>query len=75
MARALLESIGVKITGEESIHFNVFNALNLMLIGRKLGLSHKKCNLFDASNCHITLARFRGTKLDYIHYVNSKELV
>lgn len=49
--------------------------LNRMLIGRKLGLSHKKSNIFDANNCHITFVRFRGKKLDYIHCVNSKDLV
>jgi probable phosphoglycerate mutase len=49
--------------------------LNRMLIGRKLGLSHKKSNVFNAHNCHITLVRFKGKKLDYIHCVNSKDLV
>jgi len=49
--------------------------LNRMLIGRKLGLSHKASNIFDSNNCHVTLARFRGKKLDYIHYVNSRDLV
>jgi len=49
--------------------------LNRMIIGRKLGLSYKNSNKFDAHNCHITLVRFLGKKLDYIHYVNSKELV
>jgi len=49
--------------------------LDRMLIGRKLGLSHSKCNLFDANNCHITIARFSGKKLDYIHCVNSKDLL
>jgi len=49
--------------------------LNRMLIGRKLGLSHKKSNIFDAHNCHITLARFKGKNLDFIHCVNSKDLV
>lgn len=45
------------------------------LIGRKLGLSFKKSNMFDYYNCHISLVRFKGKKLDYIHYYNSKELV
>jgi probable phosphoglycerate mutase len=49
--------------------------LNRMLLGIKLGLSHKASNMFDANNCHITLARFKGKKLDYIHCVNSKNLV
>jgi len=49
--------------------------LNRMIIGRKIGLSHKKSNIFDAHNCHITLVRFKGKKLDYIHCVNSKDLV
>jgi len=49
--------------------------LNRMLIGRKLGLSHKKSNIFDSHNCHINLVRFKGKKLDYIHCVNSPDLV
>jgi len=49
--------------------------LNRMLIGRKLGLSHKNSNVFDAHNCHITLVRFKGKKLDYIHCVNSPDLI
>ncbi len=49
--------------------------LNRMLIGRKLGLSHKKSNVFDAHNCHISLVRFRGKKLDFIHCMNSSDLV
>jgi len=49
--------------------------LNRMLFGRKLGLSHKKSNIFDSHNCHITLARFKGKELDYIHCINSKDLI
>ncbi len=49
--------------------------LNRMIIGRKLGLSYKTCNIFDAHNCHITLVRFRGKKLSYIHCINSKDLI
>lgn len=49
--------------------------LNRMLIGRKLGLSHRNSNVFDTHNCHITLARFKGKKLDYIHCVNSPSLI
>lgn len=49
--------------------------LNKMLVGRKLGLSHKNSNVFDASNGHITHVRFKGKKLDYIHCVNSKDLI
>jgi len=45
------------------------------LIGQKLGLSIRKSNMFDYNNCHISLVRFKGKKLDYIHYFNSKELV
>ncbi|MDO8517187.1 MAG: histidine phosphatase family protein [Nanoarchaeota archaeon] len=49
--------------------------LNRMLLGKKLGLSHKASNVFDSHNCHITIASFKGQKLDYIHCVNSKELI
>ena len=49
--------------------------LNRTLIGKKLGLSHRACNLFDTYNCHITLARFKGRKLNFIHCVNSRDLV
>lgn len=45
------------------------------LIGKKLKLSRKQIGKFDYHNCHISLVRFKGTKLDYIHYFNSKELV
>jgi len=49
--------------------------LNRTLIGAKLGLSQKISNLFDAHNCHVTLIRFKGKKIDYIHCVNSKGIV
>jgi len=45
------------------------------IIGKKLKLTHSQINKFDYHNCHISLVRFKGTKLDYIHYFNSKELV
>jgi probable phosphoglycerate mutase len=48
--------------------------LNRMLFGKKLGLSHKKSNLFDSYNCHISRLRFNGKKLDYIYYINSGDL-
>ncbi len=44
------------------------------LVGWKFGLSLWKSNAFDHHNCHVTLIRFKGNKLDYIHYFNSKGL-
>ena len=52
-------------------HGNVIKGL----IGKKMRLSHSQIGKFDYHNCHISLVRFKGTKLDYIHYFNSKELV
>ena len=45
------------------------------IIGKKIGLTHWQIKKFDYHNCHISLVRFKGLKLDYIHYFNSKELV
>lgn len=45
------------------------------IIGKKLKLTHSQIDKFNYHNCHISLARFKGTKLDYIYYFNSKELV
>ena len=44
------------------------------LVGWKHGLSILQSSLFHHQNCHVTLVRFKGTKLDYIHYFNSKGL-
>lgn len=44
------------------------------LVGWKFGISLRKSQAFDHHNCHVTLVRFKGTKLDYIHYFNSKGL-
>ena len=44
------------------------------LFGWKYGLSLWKRGALDYHNCHITLLRFKGTKLNYIHYYNSKGL-
>lgn len=52
-------------------HGNVIKGL----IGKKLGLPLKQRGIFDYNNCHITLLRFKNKKLNYIHYINSKELV
>ena len=45
------------------------------IIGKKLGLTNSQIRKLDYNNGHISLARFKGTKLDYIHYFNSKSLV
>lgn len=44
-------------------------------IGKKMKFNHSQISKFDYHNCHISLVSFKGTKLDYIHYFNSKELV
>jgi len=45
------------------------------IVGKKMRFNHSQISKFDYHNCHISLVRFKGTKLDYIHYFNSKELV
>ena len=52
-------------------HGNVIKGL----VGNKLGLSLKQIGAFDYHNCHITRVRFKGKKLSYINYFNSKGLV
>jgi len=49
--------------------------MNKLLIGRKLGLSLKQCNKFDYHNCNISLVRFNGRKLDYVHCFNAGEII
>ena len=49
-------------------HGNVIKGI----IGKKLGLSRKKIGLLDMHNCHISLLRFVGKKLEYVPYINSK---
>src|SRR3989344_9502885 len=44
------------------------------LLGWKFGLSFKQRGSMEHHNCHVTLVRFQGTKLEYIHYFNSKGL-
>ena len=45
------------------------------LIGKKLGISLRKISLIDQENCHISKVRFLGRKLDYIPYINRRELL
>jgi broad specificity phosphatase PhoE len=52
-------------------HGNVIKGI----IGKKMKFNHSQIKKFDYHNCHISLVRFKGTKLDYVHYFNSKELV
>ena len=52
-------------------HGNVIKGI----MGKKIGLTHSQISKFDYHNCHISMVRFKGKKLDYIHYFNSKELV
>jgi broad specificity phosphatase PhoE len=52
-------------------HGNVIKGL----VGNKLKLSRNQIGKFDYHNCHISLVRFKGKKLDYVPYFNSKELV
>jgi phosphoserine phosphatase len=52
-------------------HANVIKGI----IGKKLGLNHSQISKLDYHNGHISLVRFKGEKLDYIHYFNSRELV
>ncbi len=52
-------------------HGNVIKGI----VGKKMKFTHSQINKYDYHNCHISLVRFKGTKLDYIHYFNSKELV
>ena len=52
-------------------HGNVIKGI----IGKKMKFTHSQISKFDYHNCHISLVRFNGTKLDYIHYFNSNGLV
>ena len=45
------------------------------ILGKKIGIPLKQRGLLDCHNCHICLARFIGTKLDYIPYINSSNLM
>jgi len=45
-----------------------------LLFGNKLRLSFRQIKKFDYHNCHITLMRFKGKKLDYVHCFNNKKL-
>jgi len=49
-------------------HGNVIKGI----LGKKLGMSLKQIGLLGYDNCHISLARFIGKKLDYVPYINSK---
>jgi len=51
-------------------HGGVINGI----FGKKFGLKFKKINNLDYGNCHITLLRFKGKKLDYVHCFNSKTI-
>ncbi len=73
-AKKELDKILIKNKGKVII-IVAHGALNKFLIMQKLGISLEKGSKFDYHNCHISLVRFNGTKLDYIHYFNSKELV
>lgn len=44
------------------------------IIGNKLGLKMSQIKKFGYDNCAVTLARFKGKKLDYIFYFNNKEV-
>ena len=44
------------------------------IIGKKLGLSFKQISKFGHRNGNTTLISFKGQKLDFIEYINSKEL-
>jgi broad specificity phosphatase PhoE len=52
-------------------HGNVIKGI----IGKKLGLSLKNAGLLHHHNCHISLLRFVGKKLDAIPYMNSRDLI
>ncbi|MFA4887895.1 MAG: histidine phosphatase family protein, partial [Candidatus Nanoarchaeia archaeon] len=51
-------------------HANIIKGI----IGKKLGLPLKDRGKLNHDNCHVTLARFAGKKLDYLYYFNNKEL-
>ena len=52
-------------------HGNVIKGI----IGNKLGLKMSQIKKFGYDNCAVTLARFKGKKLDYIYYFNNKGLL
>jgi len=52
-------------------HGNVIKGI----IGNKIGLTSKQIRKLDQANCHTTLVRFKGEKLDYLYYFNSPEFL
>lgn len=63
--RLLKENKGKKII--LVTHGNVIKGI----IGKKLGLSLKQIKCLRLNSCHVTLAQFNGTKLEYLPYLNS----
>jgi len=52
-------------------HGNIIRSM----LARKLGVPLRKFNLLDQTNCHISKVRFLGRKLDYICYINSRDVL
>jgi broad specificity phosphatase PhoE len=52
-------------------HGNIMRSL----LARKLAVPLRKLHIFDQTNCHISKARFLGKKLDYICYINSRDVL
>ena len=52
------------------VHGNVIKGLIL----RKMGLSRKKCSMFHHMNCHVSIARYVGKKLNHVCCYNNKNL-
>lgn len=54
-----------------SAHGNMIKGL----IGKKLGLSLRQIEKINYDNCHLSKLRFLDTKLDFIYYINSADLI
>ena len=71
---AILNKLLKKYEGKVIVivaHGNIIKGL----IGAKLGLSRNQIGKFDYNNRHASKVRFNKTKIDYINYFNSKELI
>ena len=52
-------------------HGNIMRSM----LAKKLGVPLRKLHIFDQTNCHISKVRFLGKKLDYICYINSRDVL
>lgn len=69
-----LESVLEKEKGKVIIIVGHGRIMRAWIFG-KLGLTMYKRHMFEYGNCHISKVRFKGEKLNFVNYFNSKELI